>query len=96
MESETPKTSPIVSRSLRQCKCAPGPWVSKSALTRREPPSDAQAAWAMSVTGAVRAAGLPTGGDDSRPTPVLDGVVKTHRPARVLVVEPVRRACLLL
>ena len=47
---------------------------------------------AMSVTGAVRAAGLPTGGDDSRPTPVLDGVVKTYRPARVLVVEPVRRA----
>ena len=45
----------------------------------------------MSVTGAVRAAGLPTGGDDSRPTPVLDGVVKTYRPARVLVVEPVRR-----
>ena len=42
----------------------------------------------MSVTGAVRAAGLPTGGDD-RPTPVIDGV-KPHRPARVLVVEPVR------
>jgi hypothetical protein len=42
----------------------------------------------MSVTGAVRAAGLPNGGDD-RATPVIDGV-KPHRPARVLVVEPVR------